>query len=91
MTEGEYSQYNTLVRDSYMKYMLKLQKKATVQTINVQEELDHNLWLLGKAISVVLSFTLDGYNKFTRQEMLQWQDVMNDLMKTRIYVDFIIE
>lgn len=91
MTEGEYSKYNISVRDSYMNYILELQKKATVQTINVQEELDHNLWLLGKAISVVLSFDFGGYNKFTREEMLRWQDVMNDLMKTRVYVDFIIE
>jgi len=91
MTQEDYYQYRELIRASYMNYTLDLNKKCKVSTIDLQEEFDTKLWLLGKAISVIFSFNLDGYNNFTTKEMLQWQNIMNDIMKTRHYVNFIIE
>jgi len=91
MTQEDYYQYRELIRASYMNYTVDLHKKCKVSTVDLQEEFDTKLWLLSKAISIIFSFNLDGYNNFTTEEMLQWQNIMNDIMKTRLYINFIID
>ena len=91
MTLLEFEQYKTLVRTSYMNYVLDMYNRAQVSKLDMQFEFDTKLWILGKAISIIFDYELTDYNHFTVAEMLQWQDIMNDIMKTRRYVDFIVE
>lgn len=91
MTSQEFEQYKILVRTSFKDYVLGLYNKCQVSGIDVQYELDTKLWILGKAISVIFSFNIEDHNNFTRSQMLQWQSIMNNIMKTRRFVDFIIE
>lgn len=91
MTAQEYAQYNLIVRSSYMNYVVNLYNKAQVTELDLKFEFDTRLWILAKAKNIVLNYDLDGHNKFTTTQMLKWQTIMNNIMKTRHFVDFIIE
>jgi len=87
----EFSTYKLLISDSYSKYVLGLKTKAQTQRIDFQLEYDTKLWILSKCVNIIFDYEYNSYNAFTPQEMLKWQDIMNDIMKTRLYVDFEIE
>lgn len=91
MTSLEFEQYKILVRTSFMEYIVDLYNKAQVAELDLKYEFDTKVWILGKAISVIFSYNLDEHNNFTVSEMLQWQTIMNNIMKTRRFIDFIIE
>ena len=91
MTSQEYAQYNLIVRSSYMNYVVNLYNKAQVAELDLKYEFDTKLWILAKAKNIVLNYNLDDNNHYTVNQMLQWQTIMNNIMKTRHYVDFIIE
>lgn len=91
MTTLEFEQYKIAVRSAYKDYIVDLYNKAQVTELNLQYEFDTKVWILGKCISVVFSFDFDEYNKWTIAEFKQWQNIMNNIMKTRLYVNFISE
>ncbi len=91
MTLEEFSTYKLLISDSYSKYVLELKGKAQTQRIDFQLEYDTKLWILSKCVNIIFDYEYSDFNVFTPKEMLQWQDIMNDIMKTRLYVDFEVE
>ena len=91
MTSIEFEQYKILVRTSFMEYIVGLYNKSQVTELDLKYEFDTRVWILGKAISVIFSYDLNDNNNFTTDQMLQWQTIMNNIMKTRRFVDFIIE
>lgn len=90
MTSVQFEVYKLLVRESHKDYVLDLYNKSQVSKLDVQYEFDTLLWLLGKCISVIFSYNMGGQNKYSPALMLQWQSIMNNIMKSRRYVDFII-
>lgn len=91
MTAEDLATFKLLVSDAYSNYVLDLRRKAQVERVDFQLEYDTKLWILSKAVNVIFDYEYNEYNVFAPDEMLQWQDIMNDIMKTRLYVDFEIE
>lgn len=74
-----------------MDYVVGLYNKAQSSKLDLKFEFDTKLWILHKAVSIILSYDMNEYNDFTVIEMLQWQTIMNNIMQTRRFVNFEIE
>jgi len=88
MTAQELSTYKTLVLSSYVNYVLELDNRSKVSTLDLKYEFDSKLWILGKAIGIILEYDVLGGNYYSAVDMMKWQDIMNDIMKSKWYIDF---
>lgn len=91
MTIEEFAQYKLLVRSSYMNYVINLYNRAQSTKLDLKFEFDTKLWILHKAVSIIMLYNMNGNNVFAISEMLHWQTIMNNIMQTRRYVNFEIE
>jgi len=91
MTTEEFAQYKLLVHSSYMNYVMNLYNRAQSSKLDLKFEFDTKLWILHKAVNIIMLYDMNGNNVFTISEMLHWQTIMNNIMQTRRYVNFEIE
>lgn len=88
MTAQELSTYKTLVLSSYVNYVLELDNRSKVSTLDLKYEFDTKLWILGKAVGIILEYDAVDGNYYSITDMMKWQDIMNDIMKSKWYIDF---
>jgi len=88
MTSIEFDTYRVAVYVAFKDYASKLVRKTKIRKINIQDEFDTKYWILSKMVLIITLFEYNDRNYFDEDEMLQWQDIMNDIMGTKLYVDF---
>lgn len=91
MTENELNSYKILVFNAHKEYVVDLTNKMKLMSVNMKYEFDSKLWVLTKTVEIITNFMYTGDNYYDQDSMLQWQDIMNDIMKTKLYIDFKIE
>ena len=88
MTENDLLTYKTLVTNSYVQYVLDIINRGKVSRLDLKYEMDTKLWILSKAVGIILEYDINGGNYYEADNMLKWQDIMNDIMRTKWYIDF---
>lgn len=88
MTAQELSTYKILVLSSYVNYILELDDRSKVSTLDLKYEFDTKLWILGKAVGIILEYDAVDGNYYSASDMMKWQDIMNDIMKSKWYINF---